>query len=295
MHEVACDFGKQSALVGVYTHTEVVAENQDSRPVVLLLNSGLLPNVGPYRLYVRLARHFSNIGFNTFRFDISGIGDSERRTDNLARDKQQIEDIQVAMDYMESSFNKRQFVVMGICTGADNAHKAMLADTRIVGAVGIDGYYFKTPRYHFNDLKNHKIPMLLKPQAWKSKLASARSYVDKIRGKPTRPNFESITIPYRWTMPDRAKTESEYQSFIERDASNLCIFTGSWPYNYTDQHADAFPDISFGDNMQVLYLEDADHLFPLSKDRELLTDSVSTWLVDRFVDRTIHSVDNNTV
>ncbi len=291
MDELACSFGTESALVGVYTQTEMLNGNQDNRPVVLLLNSGLLSNVGPYRLYVRLARHFSSIGFNTFRFDISGIGDSERRSDDLARDKQQVEDVQAAMDYLQREFKRQNFVVMGICTGADNAHRAMLADTRIVGAVGIDGYYFKTPRYYFNDLKNQKIPKLLQKRAWKSKLSTIKARIDKFRKKPTIPNFESITIPFRWTVPDREQTALEYQSFIDRGASNLCIFTGSWPYNYQNQHSDAFPEITFGDNMQILYLEDADHVFPLSQDRKLLTKSISDWLLDRFVTRPedIHS------
>lgn len=286
MHEVACSFGTDSALVGIYTHTDLSNSSQDERPVVLLLNSGLLPNVGPYRLYVRLARHFSDIGFNTFRFDISGIGDSERRSDNLARDRQQVEDVQAAMDYLQSKFKKQNFVVMGICTGADNAHRAMLADTRILGAVGIDGYYFKTPRYYFNDLKNNKIPKLFKKRAWNSKLSTVKAHIDKLRKKPSTPNFESITIPFRWTVPDREKTALEYQSFIDRGASNLCIFTGSWPYNYQNQHSDAFPEITFGGNMQVLYLEDVDHVFPFSQDRKLLTKSISAWLLDRFVTAT---------
>ena len=283
MREIACDFGTESALVGVYTDAKKLNKDLTRRPVVLLLNSGLLPNVGPYRLYVRLARHFSSIGFKTFRFDISGIGDSERRSDSLARDKQQIEDVKAAMDYLQSRFNDKKFVVMGICTGADNAHRAMLADTRIVGAVGIDGYYFKTPRYYVNEVVHRKIPQLFKKRAWKSRLSNISEYVDKIRKKTSIPNFESITIPFRWTVPDRKRTALEYQTFIDRDASNLCIFTGSWPYNYKDQHVDAFPEITFGDNIQILYLEDADHVFPLSQDRQLLTDSISTWLVDRFV------------
>ncbi len=286
MREIACNFGTQSALVGVYTDATKADNELQRRPVVLLLNSGLLPNVGPYRLYVRLARHFSGIGFNTFRFDISGIGDSERRSDSLARGRQQIEDVQAAMDYLQSEFNEQKFVVMGICTGADNAHRAMLADTRIVGAVGIDGYYFKTPRYYFNALINREIPKLFRKRAWVSRLSTIKAYVDKFRNKNAIPNFESITIPFRWTVPDRKKTALEYQKFIDRDASNLCIFTGSWPYNYKDQHSDAFPEITFGDNMQILYLKDADHVFPLTQDRQLLTDSISAWLVERYVVRT---------
>lgn len=282
MHEIPCHFGTESALVGIYTLAKDSESLQDDLPVVLLLNSGLLPNVGPYRLYVRLARHFGLIGFDSFRFDISGIGDSERRNDTIARDKQQIGDIQTAMDYLQSRYNKHQFVVMGICTGADNAHRAMLADKRIVGAVGIDGYYYKTPQYYYNDLLKRLLPRLFQAKVWGAKMKPLVAKFRKICfGKSTQ-TFESMTIPFRWKVPSRKKTAADYRTFIERDVSKLCIFTASWPYNYQEQHADAFPDVEFGSNLQVRFLKNAEHVFPLSQDRQLLTDSITGWLLERF-------------
>ena len=292
MREFACDFGVDAHLVGVYTKAESAADQTSvdhtdaevgqSKPVVLMLSSGLLPNTGPYRLYVRFARHLAGMGFDSFRFDLSGIGDSERSTDTLPRAQQQIRDIALAMDYIESKFNKNTYVVMGICTGADNAHRAMLADHRIVGAIGIDGYYYKTPRYYSNYFLKQLPLRLLKRERWESKLVSCISTIRKVVNGQVRLKSQPVTVPYRWDVPDRKKTAADYAEFIERDVSKLCVFTASWPYNYLQQHADAFPDVVFGDNVQVRYFEDAEHVFPLARERELLTATVSDWLLERF-------------
>ncbi|HEY5972738.1 MAG TPA: hypothetical protein VIT22_12400, partial [Pseudoxanthomonas sp.] len=44
---------------------------------VVLLNAGLIHRVGPFRLYVRLARELAESGFDVLRFDLPGIGDGQ--------------------------------------------------------------------------------------------------------------------------------------------------------------------------------------------------------------------------
>ena len=126
MREETCHCGHDPELIGIYNHSDAASDSGTDRPVILLLNSGLLPNTGPFRLYVRMARHFSRLGFDSFRFDLSGIGESNRRDDSLPRDQQQIDDIKLVMDSLENTHGKTQFVVMGICTGADNAHLSLI-------------------------------------------------------------------------------------------------------------------------------------------------------------------------
>lgn len=288
MREFACDFGSNASLVGIYTQAgqpgvdEKAIAKQLRKPVVLLISSGLLPNTGPYRLYVRLARHLAKMGFDSFRFDLSGIGDSERSTDSVPRAQQQIRDIALAMDYVEQEFNNSTYVAMGICTGADNAHRAMLADHRIVGAIGIDGYYYKTPRYYSNYLFRQLPRRLLKGERWGTKLVEISTLFRNLVEGRGKLNQQPVTVPYRWAVPDRQQTAADYTAFIERDVSKLCVFTASWPYNYLRQHADAFPEVIFGNNIQVRYLENAEHVFPLTQERQQLTDTVTDWLLERF-------------
>ena len=67
-------------LVGIYTESEISTKKK--RPTIIFLNSGLLPHIGPYRFNVKLARKFAKLGYNCFRFDLSGIGDSEKHKDS---------------------------------------------------------------------------------------------------------------------------------------------------------------------------------------------------------------------
>lgn len=282
MREFACDFGTKTNLVGIYTESDSGAQNNEKRPALLLINSGLLPNTGPFRLYVRLARQLAKLGFDSFRFDLSGIGDSERSTDSMPREQQQIRDICLAMDYVQKTYGNDSFVAMGICTGADNAHRAMLADERIVGAIGVDGYYYKTYRYHLNYFFKQLIPRLLKRSNWEQKFNTVSNSLLKSINNRDSEGESPASIQYRWKVPSREKTASDYRNFIERDVSKLCIFTASWPYNYLNQHSDSFPSIEFGDNLQVRYLENTEHLFPLEEERQQLTRTVSEWLLERF-------------
>ena len=164
---------------------------------------------------------------------------------------------------------------MGICTGADNAHRAMVADERIVGAVGIDGYYYATRRYYQNYLFRNLAPRLLRIDTWREK-------IHKLLTAKARRNSQPVTLPFRWEMPKKEKTAADYQLFIRRNAHKLCIFTASWPYNYQEQLADAFPQLPIGDNVKALYLENAEHMFPLKEDRDQLTNAISQWLKECF-------------
>lgn len=299
MREVIRHCGEKPELIGIHTLTRdstdlepakdpIIKDTENcglearAKPIVLLLNSGLLPNIGPYRLHVRLARHLSTLGFESFRFDLSGIGESERSDDNLSRSEQQMRDINIVMTHLQETCGAEQFVVMGICTGADNAHRAIMRDERIVGAIGIDGYYYPTFRYYLNYLVGYLLPQMLRLESWVSKSGKVLSRLGEKAGILKSVSSHPVTIPYRWKVPDKRQTEADFKHLISRNANMLCIYTASWPYNYPNQLADAFPSIPIGDNIQVRYFENAEHMFPLSEDRNKLTETVSSWLLERF-------------
>ncbi|MEP1741177.1 MAG: alpha/beta fold hydrolase [Kangiellaceae bacterium] len=260
-------------LVGIYTESETLTCD---RPTILFLNSGLLPHIGPYRLYVNLARKFAKMGYNCFRFDLSGIGDSEKHKDSRLYQLQHQSDITDVLDFLQNERGDKQFIVMGICTGADNAHQTMARDDRVIGAVSIDGYTYPTKRYYFNYL----MPKLFSVSSWvtliklaiKKRKAAVQS---ERRDSPDR-------IDMSWNNPPKDQVEREYQEFVNKNKSLLAVFTASWPYNYKNQLADVFPSLSFGANLQTAYLEDAEHIFPLAEDRANLTETIINWLNDRF-------------
>ena len=97
MTERVFRFGLDENLLGVLTEpsTEVTG------PAVLWLNAGVLHHVGPFGWYVSLAGRLAERGTLNFRFDLSGVGDSPVRNDNVpALDGAAIRDVTEAMDFL---------------------------------------------------------------------------------------------------------------------------------------------------------------------------------------------------
>jgi pimeloyl-ACP methyl ester carboxylesterase len=146
MREKVLVVGEAPALVGIVTEPE--GELDPSRPVLIVLNSGLVPRVGPYRATVKFTRRAAREGFAAVRFDLSGVGDSDARRDNASFEERWVADTRAVMDHLEKTRGMRRFVIMGLCSGADNAFQTAKRDERVVGIVQIDGYAYKTPGYH---------------------------------------------------------------------------------------------------------------------------------------------------
>ena len=73
MNELACQFGEHRRLAGRLTEPPA----PEPRTACVLVNAGLVPKLGPFRLYVELARRHAQDGVVTLRFDLGGIGDSQ--------------------------------------------------------------------------------------------------------------------------------------------------------------------------------------------------------------------------
>jgi len=134
--EEAIHFGASKTLVGIATDPSA---GGSTRPAVVLLNSGIIHHVGPNRLYVTLARRLAEAGFITLRFDLSGIGDSSIRRDNVPFERSSVLETQEAMAYLTASRGIDRFLLAGICTGAVVAYHTAHADARVLGTVLING------------------------------------------------------------------------------------------------------------------------------------------------------------
>ena len=136
MKERAVAFGRDRSLVGVMTEnvTGNVSANGNITGV-LLLTTGLDHHVGPNRIYVKLARRLAAMGCVVFRFGFSGTGDSGPRRDKLPASQSVIDETQQAMDYLERLMGVKWFILIGLCSGAVNAFRVAVADSRVKGAV----------------------------------------------------------------------------------------------------------------------------------------------------------------
>jgi pimeloyl-ACP methyl ester carboxylesterase len=121
----------QHSVVGILTYGASGA----AMPTIVIFNAGVIHKIGPNRLHVKLARRLAAEGFNVFRFDYGGQGDSIARTDGAASSSY----ITNALDLVEKKTGPGGFILTGICSGAEDAYATAMNDSRIRGVILING------------------------------------------------------------------------------------------------------------------------------------------------------------
>lgn len=260
------------------------------RPAVLFLNSGVVHRIGTARNNVTLARRFADEGVLTMRFDLSGIGDSENRRDQLSMEDRAALDIRQAMDFLEKTRGVRRFVLFGLCSGADNAFRVAREDSRVVGAVLIDGYGYRTPKYLLHYYARHVA-------GWRQFLGRARRrgrrLVDKarVRVEKALSKEEEVALPAlppvnQWEreFPTQAQFSDHLRSLVARDVKLLFVYTGSVDqyYSYAEQLADSVPGVELRGSVDASHLPGSDHTITELHNRSELQRIVLRWFRLRF-------------
>ncbi len=234
---------------------------------VILLNAGLIPRSGPFRLHTLLSRALADIGILSVRVDLAGIGDSDQQP--IAQSLQQtvLEDVQQVIAHLQAQYFVRQIILFGICTGADFAHCIALHEKSVVGFCAVDGYLYATWRSRWHQLA----PVLKSP----SRVLSA--VMRRFRGqKAVVINGDS---DFSWQLPPQAQACQEYAQMRLRQMHMLMIFTGSYfEYQYAGQFRDGIPELRDDKNMIEHYFPECDHLFSIKADQQKLIDGVLQWV-----------------
>jgi pimeloyl-ACP methyl ester carboxylesterase len=282
MKESVITFGPQGGLMGILSDPSPETQNP-SRPALILLNAGLLNRTGPYRMYVDLARDMAEKGFTVLRFDFSGLGDSFTRKDNQSDEERAVLDVQEAMDHLTETKNIREFVLLGLCGGADRAHPLGIRDSRVKGIVYLDGFGYPTPGYYLRHYWNrvlHNFHAMTKLERWKHLL---NRYYSEIFTKKIKDGAENPTETYVREFPTTQQFESDVRSMLDRGASLFFVYTdGIKYYNYEDQFRDAFKSLCYNDQLRVQFFRQTDHLFTSLTRRKELFQSISDWMQSQF-------------
>ena len=114
-------------LVGIVTEPP---PGDKRRRGVILLNVGAENHIGPSRLYVTLARHWSKHGYTVLRLDLAGLGDSRARPGtppNVVFPPAAIDDVGLAIDFMRQNYGTHDITLGGLCSGAYHSFRAAVA------------------------------------------------------------------------------------------------------------------------------------------------------------------------
>jgi hypothetical protein len=289
MRERVVTFGPGQSLVGILTEPSVPA---DGRPVALLLNSGVLHRVGACRLHVNLARALADRGFASFRFDFSGIGDSQPRKDSLPFEQSSVLEVQDAMNCLADRRGAGRFLLMGLCSGADAAFFTALAEPRAVGIVQIDGFAYRTPRWYLH----HYGPRILDGGVWRRALAHPRRTLDLLLHPGAKLKAQAAAVApegdapedagpqYIRVFPDRAWTEAGHRQLVGRGVYQYLIYTHGMQehLNHDGQFFAAHRGLDFRGTVDVAYWPDCDHLLMTRRHQRLAVESITGWAERHF-------------
>ena len=278
MNERAVLFGKANNLVGVLTGVSSKSR-KGNYPAVILLNAGLVHHVGPNRINVQLARILATSGFPSLRFDLSGIGDSGNRTDNLSLKDGVVNDVKEAMDFLAREEGVKQFILSGICSGANNSLRVAQSDARVIGIAPIELYPSTSRGYNFYIYRKR----LLQPAGWRRLITMKsdfwtrmKKYVMRDEGAPV---LSARSGQVRAERPGDFKTQmvSEIEQLLGRGVSLhflYCVDSASYYNHYLAIRS----KVKSWKQCRVTLFADTDHIFtPLASQRALV-DSIHDWV-----------------
>lgn len=268
MTERAVVFGPNQALVGIVATPDHDAAGRTR--AVVMANIGLHHRVGPYRLYVDLARRLAARGLVALRFDLSGLGDSAPRQDTLSDAERGASDLREAMDWLETRMGVKEFLIVALCSGVDSAHLAAVRDDRVTGAVFIDGYTYSTVR---SRLRHHTL-RYLQLERW---LRYGRR---RLARSPAGGNGSVAETPavFAREYPSRARFREDVARMVGRGARLLFIWTGTYStYNARTQLFEILGGGVPRQGIEVERMSGADHVFTSRRHRHALLDRIERW------------------
>lgn len=253
----------------------------DACPGVLFLNAGVIHRIGPHRSHVKLARHLAQAGIPSLRLDLSGLGDSGRAAGTMSMLAQVGADIRAALDLLASRAGVSQFVIMGICSGAEYAYLYAATDSRVSGLVMIDGPSFATwktkwLRYWL------RFATLRWPVLKKALAGRLQSLFSVVQGKPK-------VTPIDYGLPPLGAREfaDGLLERLRRGCQIYLIYTGSilQYYNYASQFWDVMGGLGLDRQQRKAlaavrceFLPEIDHTLTTLDGQRLVIERVCAWL-----------------
>ena len=276
MKEQVCNFGPKQQLFGILSTPDEDVRISDA-PIALILNAGIVHRIGPFRMNVDIARQLQSMGYSTLRMDLSGLGDSGARTGKMQLENRAELDVQDAMEYLEAETGTKQFVIVGLCSGAYNAHCISVKDDRIVGAVFMDGIVFRTLGFFFR----HQVGRLFRPRFWRN--AIKRRLKSRSDGGADEAASTLAESEFFGGELSKDKIVNDLTSLMKRGVQMLFL--------YTDGYDDICGRSQFKEmyglrpdegQLQVEYYPKSEHTFRLTENRKAACERVAKWFSNRF-------------
>ncbi|ADM10201.1 hypothetical protein PB2503_10749 [Parvularcula bermudensis HTCC2503] len=197
-------FGPEEGLVGTLT-----SPGGPSKGRIVIPNAGIVGRAGPHRLHTRLARSLADEGYDVLRIDLHGLGDSAPPPGDLGHEAQAVADIKAAIDALGSG--RGRIILMGLCSGADNAQATALIDDRVTDLILLDPHAFAHPR---------RVALTLMQKA-----ASPARWAALISRAAQRQANTASPAPSDRPVPDRRDFADQWQALARRGVGIYARYT----------------------------------------------------------------------
>ena len=203
--EKAFKFGEKKNLVGILSEPEDASGHKE-KPLIIILNSGFVHRPGTFRMNKEFSLFMEEQGYRSFRFDLSGIGDSDKLPmDSMGYKERNLSDVGEAIAFLQETVSPAKFIVMGLCTGADLAHQAAAKYDDVCGSILLDGYGYPTFEFYLKRFG----PILLSPARIFGVLKRVFSLALPNNDSPD--SYDAGVDAYYWVLPDKQVYAAEME------------------------------------------------------------------------------------
>ena len=277
MQESVVQFGSNNGLIGFLTTPDKSVRVADA-PTAVILNAGIVHRIGPFRLHVDIARQLAEAGYSTLRIDLSGLGDSQPRTEKLRGENRAVLDVADAFSYLEANHDSDSFVLLGLCSGAFNSHQVCVQDSRVVGSVFIDGIVFPTKGYFWR----HSVGRLFKPRFYRNAI-KRRAKFKKQRWISEDSGAELAESEFFFADDlDRDTIAEDLEILKDRGVSMLFLYTDGYDDICGRKQFREMYAIDPDDQVQVEYYAKAEHTFRIVGNRNIACQRIVDWYQERY-------------
>ncbi len=268
MNERAVVFGAHGGLVGVLSEPKTPARG--AARAVIVSNIGMHHRVGPFRIYVELARKLAASGFPVLRFDLAGMGDSAPRHDAPTPAARAARDLDDAMQFLTETLGITEFVLIGLCSGVDSTHATASTDPRVVGAAFIDGYAYPSTGFKVR----HYVVRPLQLGRW------VRFLQRRVRGdRPLISDTDGQSV-FEREYPTEAQFRKDVLAMTSRGARLLFVYSGGVYFRFNSPRQ-VFETLGPGapeSQIEVETMYSADHVFTSAQKRAELLTRLDRWV-----------------
>lgn len=239
------------------------------RALLVWLNAGFLPHVGPFRLHVELARQLATQGWASARFDAPGIGDSL-----AASSSSPVRALREDLDALQAATGCSEFVIGGICSAADLAWATAQVDPRVRGIVMLDGMARGARAYRWGQL--NLLMRYRSPLRWPGLILK-----QVLPRRDVTDSAECVLRAEDYRDWPRAGSEAEQlAALLERDVRLFVRYTGGAAdyFLHPAQFAATFGAASRDARIDFAHWPQCDHLFFDPTDRARLASALHAWL-----------------